>query len=94
MKKLLKIFKNILCFLGIHNWNTKIENISFNLPDNSNRKFNSNRGFRLCLNCYKCQHTGIGILSDKWMTETEKQIKFRQPIIRKIKLKKIMNNIE
>jgi len=91
LNKIVKDFKDINCKLGDHNWITKTETINLNFTD---RKLNMNvsRHYRICSNCLKCQHNGIGIQRNKWFNEKEEETKNRK-IVRSLKLKKIKRKI-
>ena len=91
--KILKSFQDVYCKLGVHNWVYNSEKITLRMPDR-NRVFKDvPRSYRICSNCLKCQHNGIGIFRDKWFDEDEVETNTR-PIARSLKLKKINNNIK
>lgn len=89
--KILKAFQNVYCKMGVHDWIIKPERFSATFTDR-NRTIEVKRYYRICSNCLKCQHSGAGIHSNKWINETNNEIN-KRPIVRSLKLKKLKNNI-
>ena len=92
IRQIIQNFKDIYCFIGVHDWSYKVENINIKFP-NRNRTINANRNYRICTNCYKCQTNGIGIHRDKWFTENDKEMSHRKDTIRRIKLNKLIKQL-
>ena len=92
LQNIWQLVKDTYCFIGVHQWVYKVENINLKFTDR-NRTINVNRNYRICTNCYKCQHGGIGLLSNKWFNEDDKEINSRQKIIRSIKLNKLIKQL-
>jgi len=91
LNKILKDFQDINCKLGVHNWVVKPETINLDFKDR-NLNINVNRYYRICSNCLKCQHSGVGIHGNKWFNEDEKETNNRK-IIRSLKIKKLKKEI-
>lgn len=97
MLNLIKNIKYFICSIGLHRWVYKSERVAVNVPDNQFKTFNITRRFRVCRNCYKTQHSAVGVLSKfgyKWIDEDVDGMKSRGDLIRRIKINKIKNNIK
>jgi len=93
-QKVIQSFKDTYCFIGIHSWNEKWEHIKFKIPNSrSGRTIETDRRYRICTNCYKSQHAGIGYMGNKWFNEDEKEMYHRKKMIRSIKLEKLIRKL-
>jgi len=92
INKILKSFQDIYCMIGVHNWIIKPERFKATFKSRK-RTIEISRHYRICSNCFKCQHSGAGIHRNKWFNEDEKETN-RRPISRSLKLKKIQQKIK
>jgi hypothetical protein len=91
LNKIIKDFQDINYKMGSHNWIIKPETFNAHFTDR-NKTIQINRYYRICSNCFKCQHSGIGIHGNKWFNEDEEETNNRK-ISRRLKLNKIKNGI-
>jgi len=89
LRKIQQEFNDVYCFLGVHQWVLKPETFDAKFEDR-NRTITLNRHYRICTNCYKCQHNGVGIMRNNWSTESDVELNFRSKEIRRIKLNKLI----
>jgi len=90
--KILRSFQHVYCKLGVHDWIIKPEKFMATFKDR-NTTIEISRYFRICSCCLKCQHSGAGIMRDKWFDEDDKETNSR-PLARSLKLKKLTDNIK
>jgi len=89
--KITKLFLNVYCAIGVHDWINKSETFNVTIPGRS-VSIKVDRRYRICSNCLKCQHSGVGIMGNKWFNEDEKETNNRS-IARSLKLKKLKNSM-
>jgi hypothetical protein len=92
LRIIIQQFKDTYCFIGVHDWVYDWEHLKLKFSDR-NRTIEADRQYRICKNCYKTQHSGIGMFGNKWFNENEKEMSRRKYIIRRIKLNKLIKQL-
>ena len=92
LQKVIQAFKDTYCMIGVHDWVYKWEHLKLKFPQKS-RTIEADRRYRICKNCYKTQHAGIGIMGNKWFNESDTEMERRSKIVRNIKLDKLIKKL-
>jgi len=91
LKRLKKI--SIKCKFGIHDWkriDKKEVELNYN---NCSKSFNTQRHYRICTKCHKCQYAGYDFQDVTWTNAPEEETNNLLNGYRYLKLERIKNNI-